>query len=83
MSKPSPQVLWISGVVRRRMIQSETEPKAFQLCFEILQYEHENTPNSLQFMLASMNQLPSTLEALNENNLFKVLAVISLDVIFD
>jgi hypothetical protein len=54
------------------MIQKETEPKAFQLCFEILQYEHENTAASLQLMLTSMNQLPSTLEDLNERNLFKV-----------
>lgn len=50
----------------------QSEPKAFQLCFEILQYEHENTPTSLQLMLTSMNQLPLALEDLNERNLLKV-----------
>lgn len=51
---------------------STSEPKAFQICLKILEFEHENTSNSLQLMLQEMNQLPKILHELNDIDLFKV-----------
>jgi hypothetical protein len=48
------------------------EPKAFQICLEILQHEHTNTPGSLQSMLQLMNQLPQSFHELIDLDLFKV-----------
>jgi hypothetical protein len=48
------------------------EPKAFQLCLEILQHEHTNTPQSLQVMVQLMNQLPQSFHELIDLDLFKV-----------
>lgn len=49
-----------------------SEPRAFKLCLEVLQLEHENTQESYLKMLNSLNLLSKELKELNENNFFKV-----------